>query len=147
MSKTRTSSSALSLEVDLSGVECQGITDFKDRPIMPGVKVDRYRFMTFYLDGSERNFDEFFNYVVDPEWLASNDEEARALRQAMAGGKGKPWRVMHRVTQVERPALSGFGEDTRPLPKVEQPSELEQRLSAIESQLKLLAADHRPPRA
>ena len=45
---------------------------------MPGVKVDRYRFMTFYLDGSERNFDEFFNHVVDPEWLASNDEEARA---------------------------------------------------------------------
>ncbi len=142
MSKTRTASSALSLEVDLSGVECQGITDFKDRPIMPGVKVDRYRFMTFYLDGSERNFDEFFNYVVDPEWLASNDEEARALRQTMAGTKGKPWRVMHRVTQVERPALSGFGEDTRPLPKVEQPSEVEQRLSAIESLLKQLAADH-----
>ena len=109
---------------------------------MPGVKVDRYRFMTFYLDGSERNFDEFFDYVVDPEWLASNDEEARTLRQTMAGTKGKPWRVMHRVTQVERPALSGFGEDSRQLPKMAEPSELEQRLSAIESVLKQLAADY-----
>jgi hypothetical protein len=84
---------------------------------MPGVKVDRYRFMSFYLEGSTRNFNDFFDYVVDPEWLISNDEEARALRQAK-GKANKTWRVMHRVTYVERPALMGFGRDLREL-KVE----------------------------
>lgn len=141
LSKTRSSTSALALEVDLSGVESLGVTDFKDRPLLAGSKVDRYRFMTFYLDGAEKNFDDFFRYVVDPEWLASSDEEARALRQTRSGAKSKPWRVMHRVTQVERPALSGFGDDTRPLPRIEEPSELEQQLAAIEAQVARLADD------
>ncbi|NEO96648.1 MAG: hypothetical protein F6K56_43690, partial [Moorea sp. SIO3G5] len=57
-------------------------------------------------------FNAFFTYVVDPEWLASNDEEARALRQAK-GKANKTWRVLHRVTYVERPALMGFGRDVR----------------------------------
>ena len=70
--------------------------------------------MSFYLDGSTDNFHDFFNYVVDPEWLRSNDEEARALRQAM-GKANKTWRVLHRVTYVERPALMGFGRDLRKL--------------------------------
>ena len=79
---------------------------------MPGEKVDRYRFMTFYLEGSTRNFHDFWSHVVDPEWLRSNGEEARALRQAM-GKANKTWRVLHRVTYVERPALMGFGRDVR----------------------------------
>jgi hypothetical protein len=49
------------------------------------------------------HFNDFFSYVVDPEWLASNSEEARALRQAR-GKANKTWRVLHRVTYVERPA-------------------------------------------
>ena len=53
--------------------------------------------------------------MVDPEWLRSNDEEARALRQAQAGKPNKAWRVLHRVTYVERPALMGFGRDVRKL--------------------------------
>ncbi len=142
LSKTRSTSSALSLEVDLSGLESNGITDFRDHPLMPGTKVDRYRFMSFYLDGSERNFDDFFNDVVDPEWLASNDEEARALRQTAQGAKSKPWRILHRVTQVERPALSGFGRDLRPLPDIAEPSELERQLSALEARIELLASDN-----
>ncbi len=68
--------------------------------------------MSFYLEGTTKNFNDFFSYVVDPEWLASNDEEARALRQAK-GKANKAWRVLHRVTYVERPALMGFGGDTR----------------------------------
>jgi hypothetical protein len=81
--------------------------------------VDRYRFMRFYLQGSTENFNSFFNEVVDPEWLASNDEEARALRQAR-GKANKTWRVFHRVTYVRRPALMGFGRDICSLTKEEE---------------------------
>jgi hypothetical protein len=115
MSKTETRSKGFELNVDLSGLEYKGITDYKDRPILPAEKVDRYRFMSFYLEGSTNHFQDFFNFVVDPEWLASNDEEARALRQAQAGKPNKTWRVLHRVTYVERPALMGFGRDIRQL--------------------------------
>jgi len=109
MNKTEASSKGLELHVDLSGVESRNITDYKDRPILPGEKVDRYRFMSFYLEGSTRNWHDFFNTVGDPEWLASNDEEARALREAQSVAPNKVWRVLHRVTYVERPALMGFG--------------------------------------
>lgn len=119
MSKTESRSKGFDLNVDLSGVESTGITDYNDYPIQPGEKVDRYRFMSFYLEGSTRNFNDFFDYVVDPEWLASNDEEARALRQAK-GKANKTWRVLHRVTYVERPALMGFGRDTRQVYDEEQ---------------------------
>ncbi|MEG3440322.1 LamG-like jellyroll fold domain-containing protein [Pannus brasiliensis CCIBt3594] len=115
MTKTLASSKGFQLNVDLNGVECKGITNYKDLPVMPGEKVDRYRFMSFYLEGSTNNFADFFNYVVDPEWLASNDEEARALRQTQAGKPNKAWRILHRVTYVERPALMGFGRDVRPV--------------------------------
>jgi hypothetical protein len=115
MSKTEARSKGFQLNVDLSGLEYKGITDYNDRPIMPGEKVDRYRFMSFYLEGSTNNFHDFFSYVVDPEWLRSNDEEAVALRQAQAGKPNKAWRVLHRVTYVERPALMGFGRDLRKL--------------------------------
>lgn len=114
MTKTEARSKGFELNVDLSGIESIGITDYNDYPIMPGKKVDRYRFMSFYLENSTNNFHDFFNYVVDPEWLRSNDEEARALRQAM-GKANKTWRVLHRVTYVERPALMGFGRDVRKL--------------------------------
>jgi hypothetical protein len=113
MNKTEVASRGFALDVDLSGVESIGVTDLNDYPLLPGEKVDRYRFMSFYLDGSTANFYDFFNQVVDPEWLASNDEEARALRQTMNGRANKAWRVLHRVTYVERPALLGFGRDAR----------------------------------
>jgi hypothetical protein len=114
MRKTESRSTGVELSVDLSGVECTGVTDHDDNPLVPGEKVDRYRFMSFYLGASTRNFHDFFRDVVDPEWLRGNDEEARALRQAM-GKANRAWRVLHRVTYVERPALQGFGRDVRPL--------------------------------
>lgn len=120
MTKTEVRSKGIELSVDLSGVESKGITDYNDYPIIPGEKVDRYRFMSFYLEGSNSNFYDFFNYVVDPEWLQSNDEEARALRQVMVGKPNKAWRVLHRVTYVERPALMGFGRDLRSLKQEEE---------------------------
>ncbi|MCG3139963.1 MAG: hypothetical protein HDKAJFGB_00895 [Anaerolineae bacterium] len=109
MSKAESGGKALELHVDLSGVESRGITDFRDNPILPGEKVDRYRFMSFFLENSVDHWHDFFNYVVNPEWLASNDEEARALRQTQSALPNKVWRVLHRVTYVERPALMGFG--------------------------------------
>jgi hypothetical protein len=113
LTKTEVSSKGFALNVDLSGVEHLGITDFKDRPYFPGEKVDRYRFMSFYLEGRTANFNAFFDEVVDPEWLAGNDEEARALRQVDRTRANKTWRVLHRVTYLERPALMGFGRDVR----------------------------------
>ncbi|MCX7110746.1 MAG: LamG domain-containing protein [Proteobacteria bacterium] len=131
MSKTEARSKGFELNVDLGGVECKGITDYNDRPIVPGEKVDRYRFMSFFLEGSTSHFQDFFSYVVDPEWLRSNDEEARALRQAQAGKPNKAWRVLHRVTYVERPALMGFGRDTRTLMAAAETSEYQQLLDKV----------------
>jgi len=118
MTKTQASSKGMELNVDLSGIEMLGITDENDIPFQPGEKVDRFRMMSFYLEGSTDNYLDFFNYVVDPEWLASNDEEARALRQVQTGRPNKTWRVLHRVTYVERPSLMGFGRDMRSLAEI-----------------------------
>ncbi len=143
MSKTESRSKGFELNVDLSSVESTGITDYNDYPIQPGERVDRYRFMSFYLEGTTKNFNDFFSYVVDPEWLASNDEEARALRQAK-GKANKAWRVLHRVTYVERPALMGFGRDTRKAKADDETTEaiidyfdsLEQKNKDLEKELK-----------
>lgn len=112
LTKSQSTTTGIELNVDLSGVESIGITNHNDVPILPGEKVDRYRFMTFYLEGSTQNFHDFWSYVVDPEWLRSNGEEARALRSAK-GKANKAWRVLHRVTYVERPVLMGVGRDMR----------------------------------
>ena len=136
MTKTETRSRGIQLSVDLGGVESRGITNYDDKPILPGEKVNRYRFMSFYLEGSTNHFNDFFNYVVDPEWLASNSEEARALRQAR-GKANKTWRVLHRVTYVERPALMGFGRDMRQLPpanSVDDLGQLQAKVNNLEQQ-------------
>lgn len=132
LSKTESRSKGFELNVDLSGVEYRGITNHDDYPLQPGEKVDRYRFMSFYLEGHTNHFHDFFNYVVDPEWLASNDEEARALRQINTGKPNKTWRVLHRVTYVERPALQGFGRELRPLAMPEEVAPVQRLLGKIE---------------
>ncbi len=130
-SKTEARSNGFQLNVKLDGLEYKGITDYNDNPILPGEKVDRYRFMSFYLEGSTKNFQDFFNYVVDPEWLQSNGEEARALRQAQVGKPNKAWRVLHRVTYVERPALMGFGRDVRKVRAAAESDKLADVLSKV----------------
>lgn len=112
MTKTESRSQGFSLEVEVAP-EHRGITDARDRPLLPGEKVDRYRFSSFYLEPSTDHFTDFFNQVVDPEWLMSNDEEARALRQINPTRPNRTWRVRHLVTFVERPALAGFGASDR----------------------------------
>ncbi len=109
MTKTEADSRGMELRVDLSGVESRGITDYNDYPLLPGEKVDRYRFMSFFLENNTDHWHDFFDEVVDPEWLNSNDEEARALRETRNARPNKVWRVLHRVTYVERPSLMGFG--------------------------------------
>jgi hypothetical protein len=93
--------------------------------------------MSFFLEGSDKNFQDFFSYVVDPEWLASNDEEARALRQAQSGKTNKAWRVLHRVTYVERPALMGFGRSPRTMTAAESTDYqlLVDKISGLENKL------------
>jgi hypothetical protein len=132
VSKTESTSSGVELHVDLSGVESRGITDFRDVPLLPGEKVDRYRFMSFYLENNAQHWHDFFDHVVDPEWLASNDEEARALRQAQQAQPNKTWRVLHRVTYVERPALMGLGRTvSRPVDVVDELAQLRDQVSAL----------------
>lgn len=131
MSKKESYSEGFGLNVDLSGVEGRGITDYKDLPLMPGEKVDRYRFMSFFLEGDTKHFNDFFNQVVDLEWLAGNDEEARVLREIKIGKPNKTWRVLHRVTYVERPSTAGFGRDTRKLRIAEERPKLEILLEKV----------------
>ena len=76
----------------------------------------------------------------------SNDEEARALRQVQAGKPNKCWRVLHRVTYVERPALMGFGRDLRTTNSEDQAADaavsyfdsLERKNKYIQQDIKLL---------
>lgn len=65
----------------------------------PG-KVRQYRFMSIYLPPRTRN-SSAFRRVVDKTWLAhSNDPTARAMREI--DDSNPVWRVLHRVTYVER---------------------------------------------
>jgi hypothetical protein len=73
---------------------------------IPG-KVKGYRFMSFYMSPSKRNFEQFKG-VVDQNWLngqgpyaGQNDPNAFALRQALTR-PNEVWRVLHRVTYVSR---------------------------------------------
>ena len=69
--------------------------------LQPG-KVRGYRFLSYYLSPKSEYFDDFFNSVVDPDWLRfSNDPDAAALRNAQPHSVGV-WRMLHRVTYVSR---------------------------------------------
>ena len=48
---------------------------------MPG-KVKGYRFMSFYLAPRLDHFDEFFNQVIDPDWLQGSRDPDAAARLA-----------------------------------------------------------------
>ncbi|MFH8692780.1 LamG-like jellyroll fold domain-containing protein [Streptomyces anulatus] len=78
--------------------------DASGKPVRVPGKVDAYRFMTLYLGQDTTHFDDFYNKVADPVWLAnSTDSSAAALRQARHSDRKPPcWRVLHRVTYVSR---------------------------------------------
>jgi hypothetical protein len=98
--KTRDASRGFSLSV-----VCQpsrNLLDANNQPV-PG-RVDAYRFISFYLDTTIDNYDDFYGKVIDPVWLASSsDPGAIALRQSRQPGRKPPcWRIFHRVTFVSR---------------------------------------------
>ncbi|MFJ8443467.1 LamG domain-containing protein [Kitasatospora griseola] len=80
------------------------VFDAKNKPVLTPGRVDAYRFMTFYLDTSSDNFEDFYGKVVDPEWLETGTSpHARELVRARQADRKPPcWRVMHRVTYVSR---------------------------------------------
>lgn len=98
--KTRDASRSFSLNV-----ACQPSRNLLDanNQLVPG-RVDAYRFMSFYLDTSIDNYDDFYGKVIDPVWLASSsDPNAIALRQSRQPGRKPPcWRIFHRVTYISR---------------------------------------------
>ncbi|MGI5170172.1 LamG-like jellyroll fold domain-containing protein [Spirillospora sp. CA-253888] len=80
------------------------VFDAAGRPVLVPGKVDAYRFLTFYLGENSANFDDFYNKVVDPVWLAnSGAPDAAALLQARQSAAKPPcWRILHRVTFISR---------------------------------------------
>ncbi|MFJ8470909.1 LamG-like jellyroll fold domain-containing protein [Kitasatospora sp. NPDC094011] len=110
--KSKDSSRTFSLDVsakpngDLQKQDSAGnpVFDAKSKPVLTPGRVDAYRFMTFYLDTSSDNFEDFYGKVVDPEWLENNPHpHARELAKARQADRKPPcWRVMHRVTYVSR---------------------------------------------
>ena len=145
LTKSESARNVFALDVDMSGVERSGVTDFRDRPLLAGEKVDRYKFASYYLEGSVEHFHHFFDEVVDHEWLASNDEEARALRAVDRSHPTRPWRVVHRVGAVERPALMGFGSDVRGPEPQERPRQLAERadVERLGAEIELLRSEVR----
>ncbi|MFI1584498.1 LamG-like jellyroll fold domain-containing protein [Embleya sp. NPDC020630] len=80
------------------------VFDIDGKPVLVPGRVDAYRFITFYLDSSADNFEDFYGKVVDPDWLdRDTGAAARALRQTRQSDRKPPcWRVLHRVTFVSR---------------------------------------------
>lgn len=110
-----------------------GVYDAQGNPIKQPGKVDAYRFMTFYLEPTAENFEDFFGKVVDPIWLEqSSDPNATALRQANQGDK-KPscWRVFHRVTFVSRILPEIEAKNAPPLEKAIRAANIESNWELI----------------
>lgn len=121
--KSKDSETSFSVDVDINvpgdlqkyDENGHRVYDTNHNPINVPGKVDAYRFMSFYMEGSSSNFQELFNKVVDPIWLEQSDHpNASAMRQAKQGDKKPPcWRVFHRVTFVSR-ILPEFTSDASP---------------------------------
>ncbi len=93
---------------------------YSDKPV-PG-KVASYRFNTFYLPPDAVNSsvlmkgDGLQPAVVDVEWLLGNEPDAVTLRSANTANPA--WRVLHRVTYVNRisPGADNTPSQTLPPP-------------------------------
>lgn len=93
-------------------------------------KVRSYRFMSYFLPPSSKN-SEVFKSIVDPLWLQySGSPLARALQTANVSNPA--WRVLHRVTYVERvPPVVGAGTVTSTAPELPMLVNLETNASLI----------------
>ncbi|WP_158634300.1 LamG-like jellyroll fold domain-containing protein [Amycolatopsis sp. WAC 04197] len=108
-SKEASRSFSLEVKVDTPGdmqkydKDFNPVFDAKGTPEEVPGRVDAYRFMTFYLDSDNANFEDFYGKVVDRTWLDSADPNAIELKRACQAEHKPPcWRVMHRVTFVSR---------------------------------------------
>lgn len=136
-------SALFSLQVDLMGdqryvgliEDDQGELTYSRKP-SPG-KVRSYRFMSFYRAPGKRNFESFKDRIVDRDWLMGQgdyagkfDPDALALRQAL-NNPNEVWRVMHRVTYVNRtpPATENAGQSLTP--NVRRPDEESVQSNAV----------------
>ena len=67
----------------------------------PG-KTNLFRTYVFFLQPKQQNWDDFWNAVVDPVWVANSpDPDAAAMRSAKKN-PSIPWRTLYRVTYSER---------------------------------------------
>ena len=107
--KTRTKANTFGLNVAVVGEPAllgwdDASKTYSDKPV-PG-KVASYRFNTFYLPPDAGNGSILMKAeglqpaVVDDEWLRSNEPDAVTLRTANTANPA--WRVLHRVTYVNR---------------------------------------------
>lgn len=113
VTRTRSKSSSRTFGLDVACTGGRDLQRYKDgatpvydpatnQPVTSPGRVDAYRFMTFYLDVTKDNFEDFYGKIVDPIWLATSPQAA-ALRQANQADQKPPcWRVFHRVTFVSR---------------------------------------------
>ncbi|HZQ43465.1 MAG TPA: hypothetical protein VFA99_09440 [Acidobacteriaceae bacterium] len=68
----------------------------------PG-KTKQFRAYAFYLQPKTQNADDFWDTVVDNNWLNnSKDPDALALLTAKKANTSVPWRMFYRVTDSER---------------------------------------------
>lgn len=141
VSRQSTDSQAIGLNVD---VECEGYLRAWDPEapadygggtgaFLPGTapgKVLAYRFMSFYLPPETANATNF-DAVVEPNWKRlSNDSTARAMRQIDTSNP--VWRVLHRVTYVERqPPISASRPATSPPTTTRVPIGLEANIELL----------------
>jgi hypothetical protein len=102
--KTRTKANAFGLNVVVTGEPALlGGWDATRQTYAPGPipgKVASYRFNTFYLPPNSDNGSVLISEIVDRTWLRSNEPDAVTLRTANTANPA--WRVLHRVTYVNR---------------------------------------------
>lgn len=74
-----------------------------------GTKVQSYEFKTFYLEQDTAHFNDFFTRVIDPNWLSgqAGDLANVGVFRAVINRPKPCWRILHRVTQINR------GEDAK----------------------------------
>jgi hypothetical protein len=81
----------------------QGLTGNLEPYDRPG-KVSTFRTYAFYLQPKPENWDDFWNTVIDQNWLNNSPEpDAAAMRSAQAvQNPSIPWRLLYRVTYAQR---------------------------------------------
>ena len=101
-SKTEDSESSFEMNLE-ADIESKGIIDGQLEAFEPNSKkIDYFKWKTAYLEPSADNFNDFFDKVVDPEWLKRDNVYAKRLREAR-NRSNRVWRIRHFVTFFSNP--------------------------------------------